>query len=117
MSYLAVNGVTLKTPKKFQFDIEDIDNESGRNANGDMIRFVVARKVKLNLEWGSLTDSEVSTILKALKEPFFQVAYPDAEQGKIVTKTFYAGGKSTPAYSWHPTLPKWEGLSVNLIER
>lgn len=117
MSYLSVNGVVLKTPKKFIASLEDIDSDSGRNANGDMIRDVITSKRKLDLEWGPLTDSEISTILKAIKEPFFQATYPDPEEGMIVTKTFYAGSKSTPTYSWHPTLPKWEGLSVNFIER
>lgn len=107
----------MKTPKVYQIDFEDIDNESGRNAKGDMMRDVVASKVKLNVEWGPLTNAEASTILKAIKQPFFQATYYDALEGGMVTKTFYAGSKSVPAYSWNPKFLPWAGLTVNFIER
>jgi hypothetical protein len=38
-------------------------------------------------------------------------------EGGIVTKTFYVGDRSAPAYSWHDKLPKWEGLTMSFIER
>lgn len=114
---LQINGVTIKTPKKFFSGLNAIDGESGRNANGDMIRDYIVTKMKLELEWGPLTDSEISTILKAVMTPFFQVTYPDPLEGGQATKTFYVGDRSAPAYSWHDKLPKWEGLTMNFIER
>lgn len=115
--YLAVNGVTLKTPKTFSVDIEDVDNESGRNANGKMNRDRVATKRKLNIEWPPLTDSEISTILKSVKDTFFMATYPDPMEGTMITKEFYVGSRTAPAYSWNDKLPKWTGLSMNFIER
>lgn len=115
--YLAVNGVTLKTPKTFAVDIEDIDNESGRNANGKMIRDRIAVKTKLNIEWGPLTDAEMRTILQSVKEVFFSATFPDPFTGSMETKTFYVGSRSAPTYSWNGKFVKWEGLSMNFIER
>ncbi|WP_430599368.1 DUF6711 family protein [Enterococcus sp. DIV0179] len=115
--YLQVNGTNVKTPKKFVVGIQAIDGESGRNANGDMIRDYITTKRKLDLEWPPLTDSEISTLLKSVMSPFFQVTYPDPMEGKIITKTFYVGDRNSPTYSWNDKLPKWEGLSMNFIER
>jgi len=115
--YLSVNGVVLKTPKAFSVGIEDIDSDSGRNAKGDMIRDRIATKQKLEIEWGPLSDSEISTILQSVKAPFFTATYPNPETGTQSTKTFYVGARTTPSYSWHSKYPKWEGLSMNFIER
>ena len=78
-----------------------------------MVILVVMRKAI----WGALTDAEISPILKAVMSPFFEVTYPDPMEGAIVTKTFYVGDRSAPAYSWHDKLPKWEGLTMSFIER
>ncbi|MGX7195151.1 DUF6711 family protein [Enterococcus olivae] len=117
MAHLAIGGVVVKTPKTFSVDIEDIDSESGRNANGDMIRDRVGVKRKLNLEWAPLSDSEISTILQSVRNQFFQATYPDPVTGSMETKTFYVGTRSAPTYSWNSKLPKWEGLTMNFIER
>ncbi|HFE9851431.1 TPA: DUF6711 family protein [Enterococcus faecalis] len=115
--FLSIEGVNVKTPKKFQVSIEDIDSESGRNANGDMIRDRLAVKQKLEISWGPLSDKEISTILTSVKPPFFTVTYPDPETGGQSTKSFYVGARTAPMYSWNDTLPKWEGLAMNFIER
>lgn len=115
--YLMINGVAIKTPKKFTVGIQAVDGDSGRNANGDMTRDYIATKRKIELEWGALSDSEISPILKAVMSPFFEVTYPDPMEGSIITKTFYVGDRSSPTYSWNDKLPKWEGLTMNYIER
>ncbi len=115
--YLKINGVTIKTPKKFTVGIQAVDGESGRNANGDMVRDYIATKRKADLEWGALSDAEISPILQAVMSPFFEVTYPDPMVGGITTKTFYVGDRSSPSYSWHDKLPKWEGLTMSFIER
>ncbi len=115
--YLKINGVTIKTPKKFTAGIQGVDGDSGRNAKGDMVRDYITTKRKMDLEWGPLTDAEISPILKAVMPVFFEVTYPDPMEGGIVTQTFYVGDRSSPAYSWHDKLPKWEGLTMSFIER
>lgn len=113
---LIINGVTVVAPKSFKVSISDVDGETGRNARGDMVRDRVAVKRKLECEWGLLSQTEMSTLLTAVKSEFFTVSYPDPEVG-IVSRTFYVGDRSAPAYSWANNLKPWSGLSMNFIER
>lgn len=82
-----------------------------------MIRDRVAVKRKLECRWGALTTSEISTLLKAVKDTFFTVTYLDAYEGKDVTKTFYVGDRTAPVYSLNKGLVTWQGLSMDFVER
>ena len=117
MSLLSINGVVVATPSKFKCDIADIDGDTTRNARGEMVRNRVAVKRKLSLEWPPLTDAEISRLLQAVQAVFFTVTYPDPMTGAQATRTFYVGDRSAPAYSWASGLPKWEGLTMNFIEK
>ena len=110
---LKINGVDITAPKSFQVDIEDVDGESGRNARGEMLRDRIAVKRKLTCEWGPLKDSEISVLLKAVKEIFFTISYPDPEEGTTISKTFYVGNRNMPML--HKGL--WEGLKMNFVEK
>lgn len=116
---LIINGVSVKPPRDFAVGLNTIDSDtSGRNAKGKMKRDIIDQKVKLELKWGPLSDTEISTILKSVKGKFFTVNYPDPEEGKQLTKSFYVGDRTAPAYSWNEKFKsiKWEGLSMNFIE-
>lgn len=117
MAILTIAGVSVKSPNVLQVDIVDIDKESERNANGTMQRTRVATKRKLNIEWGALTNAEISKILNAVKDVFFTVTYPDPMTGKNATKTFYTGDRSAPIYRVKNGVPVWEGLKANLVEK
>lgn len=114
---LKVNGVAIAAPKTFSVEINDIDGETSRNARGDMLRDRIATKRKLNLEWPALTNSEISAILKAVKDVYFSVEYPDPEEGTNLTKTFYVGSRTAPMYNYNNGNPKWENLKMNFIEK
>ncbi|MDT2782897.1 hypothetical protein P7H41_13185 [Vagococcus fluvialis] len=117
---LMINGVTVKPPQEFSATLNTIDaDSSGRNANGTMVRDIITQKVKIECKWGPLSDSEASTILKAVKDKFITINYPDPEIGGQTTKTFYVGDRSAPSYSWNNKFSqaKWQGLSMNFIER
>lgn len=120
MAELRINGVSVKTPQKFQVGYQTIDaDSSGRNANGEMVRDIIAQKVKLEIEWGPLDDATASALLKAIKSVFFSVSYPDAETGSQQTKTFYSGDRTLPSYSWNDKFSaiKWQSFSANFIEK
>lgn len=117
---LKINGQTVRYPKEYSVGIQAIDaDSSGRNANGEMVRDVIAEKIKLTMKWGPLSDSEVSSILQAVKSNFFQVEYPDPLIGRQRVKTFYVGDRTAPSYSWNGKFEelKWEGLEMNFIEQ
>ena len=111
-----VNGVVMPTPISFTVNISDLDGETNRNANGDLIRDRIATKRKLEIEYQPLDPSEISLILKAISPVFISVEYPDPQEGGVI-KTMYAGDKSSPMYSIINGQPKWSGLKFNLIEK
>ena len=115
---IKINGVDIATPKTYEPTISDLDGESNRNANGELIRDRIAVKRKLNLEWPPLTQSEISTLLKAVSSVFFTVTFPDPELG-IITTTMYVGDRTAPAYFYDTKTKevKWQGLKMNFIEK
>lgn len=117
--YLAINGATMPNPKDFTWGNQDIDGKTTRNANGTMTRDRITSKVKLTLSWPPLSVAECKTILQAITGEFFQCTYLDAQEGGMVTKTFYVGDRTTPAYSWNDNLNKyaWSGLSCDFVEQ
>lgn len=120
ISSLLINGVEVKPPQEFSVALNTIDaDSSGRNANGTMVRDIITQKVKIEAKWGPLSSTESSAILKAVKGKFFTINYPDPEEGKQMTKTFYVGDRNAPAYSWNEKFKRveWSNLAMNFIER
>lgn len=113
---ISINGVVISTPKSYEATVTDLDGETNRNANGDLIRDRIAVKRKLNLEWGPLTQNQISTLLSAVSSVFFTVTFPDPELG-MITKTMYVGDRTAPAYSFINGEVKWQGLKMNFIEK
>lgn len=117
---LKINSVAIKDPASFSVDIMDLDSENAeRNAQGDLIRDRITVKRKLFCKWPPLKDSEISTLLQAVKNPFFTVEYPDPMEGKRVSKTFHVGNRTAPMYCYDPEKGTylWESLSMNFVER
>ncbi|WP_289128098.1 DUF6711 family protein [uncultured Clostridium sp.] len=113
---IKINGVAIATPKTFEVTVSDLDGESERNANGQLIRDRIAVKRKINLEWSPLTQAESSKLLNAVSDVFFTVEFPDPQLG-IISKTMYVGDRTTPAYSYINGVIKWSGLKMNFVER
>lgn len=112
-----INGVTVATPKSCTVGIHDLDDQTTRNANGDLLRDRIAIKRKLDNEWGPLTVGQMSTLLQAVSSVFFTVEYFDPQTGSYQTKTFYVGDRTAPVYTVRNGVVLWEGLSMNFIER
>lgn len=117
---IKINGVAIKDPQTYQWDISDLDSEdgTGRNQRGEMFRDRIAVKRKLSCSWGPLNNAEMSTLLNAVKDTYFTVEFPDAMSGGRQTMTAYVGDRSAPMYR-HKGVANWiwEGLTMNFIER
>lgn len=113
---LKINNMAIATPKTYEVTVQDLDGETNRNANGDMIRDRIAVKRKINLEWAPLSQSEISTLLTAVSGVFFTVTFPDPQDG-LITKTMYVGDRTSPAYQFKNGEVKWSGLKMNFIEK
>ncbi len=119
MSYLKISGAAVKAPQSFQVAIQDIDGNTTRNAQGNMNRDRVAVKRKLQVSWGPCSMAESAAILQAVSAVFVDVTYPDPQDGKVVTRTFYVGDRTAPTYSWNSKLAKmeWKGISFDFVEK
>ena len=118
MALLTIGGVPQTTPKEMKVGISDIDGETTRNANGDLIRDRIGTKRKLELEFPPLTQSKISTLLNAVSPVFFSVTFQDPQSG-MITKTMYVGDRTAPVYRYSTDAQKmlWEGLSMNFVEK
>ena len=115
---LILNGVSVKAPKSLSVAVQDIDGQSTRTAAGTMTRDRITVKRKLECEWGPLSDAQIAAIYNAISPVFVPISYPDPQQGQV-TKTFYAGDRSSPVYSFNDRFKAymWQGLSVNFVEQ
>ena len=123
IALLTINGKVadssqngIKEPSSYQVEIYDIDAEGNRNANGQLYRDRVATKRKILLEWNALKTAEIAQILQAVAPESVSVTFLDPQIGEDVTKTMYAGEKSTPVAIVRNNEVIWHGLSLNLIE-
>lgn len=115
---IKINGVKMPTPTSFSVTISDISSEnSKRNARGDMLIDRVTTKRKIEMEWEYITLEDMSLTLKLVKDIFFLVEYPDPEEGKLITKTFYVGDRTIPMYYIRDGRPIWKNVKFNFIER
>ena len=127
MSFLQINGVTLKTPSKFnpkRFDLSAPD--SGRDLTGLMYAGKlkdengnILTKTTIDIEWNMLTPSETKTILDALEsDEYFTATYYDPKNGMTqVTKTFYVGDRDIPVRQWFSGGERYDYIATTIIER
>lgn len=117
MTMLKVDGVVLPIPSGYIPSLEEI-SKAERNANGTMIKEVIAYKSKLEVTWKMLKQSEMTKLMNVKKKNFFQLEYIDLETGSHRTGTFYAGTPSANAMDFkNGRVDKWLDVKMNFIER
>ncbi len=112
----SVGGVTVPVPSSYEYQLSDVSSsDAGRTEDGLMHKMRIAQKVHLNLAWQNVKTADVSTILNAFNPEYISIQYLDAKAGAYLTKTFYVGDRSVPAYN--TSLGLWSNISFNVIER
>ena len=117
---LTINRVRVaKSPKTFSVTTMDLDNGEStvRTADGTLTRDRIAVKKQLEITFPTMNASQMSSVLNSMSGVFFPVTYPDPQAGGNVTKTFYAGNRSSPAALKKNDILYWGEMSVTLIER
>lgn len=128
------SGVDLTgryVPKSFQVDVSDLDSDkTTRSVSGILNRDRIRARVhQLELEWGYLTRTEMSTLISyfnadsaftasdgtSVPKGFIYVEFPSPFSSNSVKKVMYASDRSTPLFNFN--MGMWEGLKLNLIER
>lgn len=118
VTYMTINGRQVKQPATVTYNRYDMDSEeSFRGLDGTMQRDKVATKVKLECQWNALTANEMSTLLNAMEDVFFEINYFDPFAGSYTTKTFYVGDRSAPVYSVANGKVIFKSFSANFIEQ
>ena len=116
--YFLINGKNVPQPAEVVYNRYDLDSEdSFRSLSGEMQRDRVAVKVKLECRWNGLTSAQMSQLLKAMDDVFFEITYFDPFEGGTLTKTFYVGDRSAPIYSIANNKVIFKSFSANFIEK
>lgn len=117
---IKINGVEIaEYPSKFTVTAMDLDDgeSTGRTADGTLNRDRIRVVRQIEMEWGVLSWSKISAVLKAMDTVFFQFTYPDPITGAYETKTFYVGNRPAPFAVSNGNNIMWSGLKVTLTEK
>ncbi len=116
MTMLKVDGVALPTPSSYTPDFEEI-SKADRNANGDMIKEVIAYKYKLNVTWKMLSQEELTKLMSVKRKNSFTLEFIDMDTGKPRKGQFYAGTPSDNAMDYkNGRVENWLDIKMNFIE-
>lgn len=109
-------GYIIKTPSTYNPTIETLEN-SNRNANGDLIREIIADKIKIELTWNTMTQDELAVLQYLRRLKSFDVEYLDLD-GTYKTIEVYIGNsfKATPLKTENGYVTVWKDVQANLIE-
>lgn len=113
----SVNGAAVPPPSTYEWMESDVSTEdAGRTEDAKMHKETIASKVHLSLGWNYITTAQASAILRAFTaQEYFDVDYLDPKQNTNMTRTFYVGDRSAPAYSVR--LGLWKNVTFNIIEQ
>ena len=113
---IKIDGWTIPTPSSYTVGIQDL-SKAERNAKGTMVKELIATKRKLEMTWKYLPNDQLSQLLQAVQENFFEVEYPDPQDGTMRTGTFYAGDRKVGALDYRNGEIRWIDVQFNVIER
>ena len=116
-SIIQFKGENIPSPLPPQIGIKDLDQDSDTNAQGECERNRIAVKRTLSLEWGPLPWAEVSKILNLVKDAYVEANYPDPQDFKFVTRTFYVGDRPVLAAFEDSGTIMWTGLKFEMVEK
>ena len=118
MAMLIVDNITLPSPSKFDWSLQDVSiGESGRDDTGKMYKGRVCSKRKIVLEWSGIRPAGAKTILEAFQPEYVNVTYFDPLTGADRTMEAYIGDRSAPVKVWQVNNKIYETISLDVIER
>ena len=90
-----------------------------RSIDGNLHRDVIGTNFRtIDLEWATMTRSDLTKFLNAVSKTNFKVTYYDPIQDAMVNKTMYAGNRKIDMYNYiiDNGKPLWLNISVSLIQ-
>lgn len=119
--FIKINGREYPAPRRGLNLMTATLVDSGRNSNGVVVGQIIGRQQQKinNLEWGHLTASQWSALLKEFDEFFVTVTYPDMVNNTWTTRKMYPGDRTADVFKLDPRtgLPsEYINCKVNLID-
>lgn len=117
---LIIDDKTMPTPSKFNITLNDLDtDQTGRSIDGNLHRDVIGTNFRtIDLEWKTMTRSDLKKLLDAVSKTNFEVIYYDPIQDARIKKTMYAGNRKIDMYNYiiDNGKPLWVNIGVSLIQ-
>lgn len=120
MNYFYINGVdfsNMVSGLKVGYETL-VSGESGRNAAGDTVIDVIAKKYKLYVTFRHTTADEMASLLQALSDYVVTVKFssPHRDEDGFTTITAYTGTPTPEYYTIQPTHTIFKPMTLNFIE-
>lgn len=117
MASLIIDGVTMPPVNKLTITSEKIwSKNTGRVSNGEMKGDLVAIKLKANVQFVPLNDSQAQILDNAISKAFFKAEFKNPRNNKTESHKMYAGSATYPVYSYADGFPRYVGVGVDLVE-
>ena len=117
---LTIDGVAMPEPSKFTITLNDLDSDqTGRSIDGNLHRDVIGTNFRtIELEWKTMTRSDLQKLLNAISKTMFEVTYYDPIQDAKIKKYMYAGNRKIDMYNYiiDNGKPLWINISVSFIQ-
>ena len=105
-------------PQELVIDIQSVDYDSGRNADGTMERNMLGEKRKAEISLPPLHSAELRRILNAVcgtENVKFFASFPDPWSSTgVYSGEFYVGDRSSNVYNF--ALDLWTDVKFNIVE-
>lgn len=116
---LQVDGTPLPDPKKWNYQVGDLDTSGSRDATGLLHRAYVATKINYEFEWNALEWEVLQGILRAVNKEKFTLVAPDPrDMDHEYRGSYYVGDRTGSNHYFRPgsTEKAFFSLKLKFIE-
>lgn len=118
MAYFKVNNQdfsSIVSGLKVGYETLVSDN-SGRNANGDTVIYVINQKRKLYVTFRHTFKDEMESFLESIKDYVIDVSFLDPKTNEITTIKAYTGTPEPEYYTIQANHVIYKPMNLNFIE-
>ena len=118
MSYLKISGTDVSDlVKGLKVGYETlVSDNSGRNANGDTVVDVINKKVKLQVTFRAMDDTDMAKLLATFENYVIDVTYRDVKTNSNKTITCYTGTPEPDYYFILDNRVFYKEMSLSFIQ-
>ena len=114
---LMIDGAAMPSPSALSLSWEDISSRAERSAAGSAVRDFRGGKRRLKLRWAHLESAALRTLLTAVQDRFFTVAFPDPRTGAQASAECWCESCSAGVLRVKDGAPVWTNIEMEWMER